>query len=144
MPGFDGTGPRGMGPVTGGGRGFCSPWGRGAAFRRGIVQPYSGVPYAQYSGFGFRGTSPLWPYVGRGRGGLPRCRYFAGVRGAPIASGYAPYYGAAWDMPYGPSTFTFQMTREREIDFLKSEAKTVKEQLEQIEAMIGELETEES
>ncbi|MDD4924372.1 MAG: DUF5320 domain-containing protein [Dehalococcoidales bacterium] len=23
MPGFDGTGPRGMGPMTGGGRGFC-------------------------------------------------------------------------------------------------------------------------
>ncbi|HEX76004.1 MAG TPA: DUF5320 domain-containing protein [Dehalococcoidia bacterium] len=33
MPGFDGTGPRGMGPMTGGGRGFCAipgygvPWG---------------------------------------------------------------------------------------------------------------------
>ena len=25
MPGFDGTGPRGMGPMTGGGRGFCAP-----------------------------------------------------------------------------------------------------------------------
>ena len=24
MPGFDGTGPRGIGPMTGGGRGFCS------------------------------------------------------------------------------------------------------------------------
>jgi len=24
-------------------------------------------------GFGFRGTSPPWPYIGRGRGGLPRC-----------------------------------------------------------------------
>lgn len=23
MPGFDGTGPMGMGPMTGGGRGFC-------------------------------------------------------------------------------------------------------------------------
>ncbi len=23
MPGFDGTGPRGLGPLTGGGRGFC-------------------------------------------------------------------------------------------------------------------------
>ena len=23
MPGFDGTGPRGIGPMTGGGRGFC-------------------------------------------------------------------------------------------------------------------------
>jgi hypothetical protein len=33
MPGFDGTGPGGMGPMTGGGRGFCGipgygmPWG---------------------------------------------------------------------------------------------------------------------
>ncbi len=27
MPGFDGTGPMGMGPMTGGGRGFCSPYG---------------------------------------------------------------------------------------------------------------------
>lgn len=24
MPGFDGTGPRGMGPMTGGGRGYCA------------------------------------------------------------------------------------------------------------------------
>ena len=24
MPGFDGTGPSGMGPMTGGGRGFCT------------------------------------------------------------------------------------------------------------------------
>lgn len=33
MPGFDGTGPRGQGPLTGGGRGYCTgaapgPWGR--------------------------------------------------------------------------------------------------------------------
>ena len=27
-------------------------------------------------GFGFRGSSPPWPYVGLGRGGLPRCGYF--------------------------------------------------------------------
>ena len=24
MPGFDGTGPRGMGPMTGGSRGYCA------------------------------------------------------------------------------------------------------------------------
>ena len=33
MPGFDGNGPRGMGPMTGGGRGFCAVPG-GAAVRR--------------------------------------------------------------------------------------------------------------
>lgn len=25
MPGFDGTGPRGAGPMSGGGQGFCNP-----------------------------------------------------------------------------------------------------------------------
>ena len=29
MPGFDGTGPRGMGPMTGGGRGYCCLRGAG-------------------------------------------------------------------------------------------------------------------
>ncbi|MBN1376391.1 MAG: DUF5320 domain-containing protein [Dehalococcoidia bacterium] len=35
MPGFDGTGPRGQGPMTGGGRGFCTlpPGSAGAAYR---------------------------------------------------------------------------------------------------------------
>jgi hypothetical protein len=60
MPGFDGTGPRGMGPMTGGGRGFCNPYntaygmgfgyrpgfglpigrGRGGGFARGMRYPY--------------------------------------------------------------------------------------------------------
>lgn len=45
MPGFDGTGPRGMGPMTGWGRGFCAVplndtgnrpyWGRGFYSRGG-------------------------------------------------------------------------------------------------------------
>lgn len=38
MPRFDGTGPRGIGPMTGGGRGFCNPYEVGVknyGFRRG-------------------------------------------------------------------------------------------------------------
>jgi hypothetical protein len=31
MPGFNGTGPMGMGPITGGGRGFCGIRGAGIA-----------------------------------------------------------------------------------------------------------------
>ncbi len=50
MPGFDGTGPRGMGPMTGGGRGFCSPWGIGAASRGGVSSLYPQVPYPFYRG----------------------------------------------------------------------------------------------
>jgi hypothetical protein len=35
MPGYDGTGPRGQGPLTGGGRGYCvTGWGGGV--RRGF------------------------------------------------------------------------------------------------------------
>ncbi|MBA7627670.1 hypothetical protein ES703_35137 [subsurface metagenome] len=52
MPGFDGTGPRGMGPMTGGGRGFCSPWGIGAAPRRYGVPPGIGYGYPYYSAAG--------------------------------------------------------------------------------------------
>ena len=55
MPGFDGTGPRGMGPMTGGGRGFCSPWGIGAASRAGIVPPFPRVPYPWYRVYGAYG-----------------------------------------------------------------------------------------
>ena len=39
--------------------------------------------------------------------------------------------------PYAP-----QMTREQELDFLKSQAEAIKGQLEQIDARIKELETE--
>ena len=48
MPGFDGTGPRGMGPMTGGGRGFCNPWGIGAAYRGYGVSPRVGYGYPSY------------------------------------------------------------------------------------------------
>jgi hypothetical protein len=93
MPGFDGTGPGGMGPMTGGGRGFCSPWGIRAA-----------------GSYGF----PRW-------------------------TGYAyPFYGgpagATGAMPFAPP-----MTREQELDFLKTQAQGMRGQLEQIEARIEQL-----
>jgi hypothetical protein len=58
MPGFDGTGPAGRGPMTGGGRGFCSPWGMGGgrgryAFPRwpGYANPYyAATPYPYWAG----------------------------------------------------------------------------------------------
>jgi len=55
MPGFDGTGPRGMGPMTGGGRGFCAvplptAW---PAYRGRAVHPTYGAPWsAPYYGGG--------------------------------------------------------------------------------------------
>lgn len=45
MPGFDGTGPRGMGPMTGGGRGFCSPSVLRSAWRPYGVRRWAGYGY---------------------------------------------------------------------------------------------------
>jgi len=49
MPGFDGTGPRGMGPMTGGGRGLCAmplpgTWPR---YVGRAAYPTYGVPWGQ-------------------------------------------------------------------------------------------------
>ena len=74
-------------------------------------------------GFAFRGSSPPWPYVGRGRGGLPRCAYFLS------GTGQTPY-------PVTPET----ATKEQELSLLTTQAATMKEQLEQIEARIKSLE----
>ncbi len=76
-------------------------------------------------GFGFRGTSPPWPYVGIWRGGLPRCGYFlSGMAQAPGTGIYPP----------APS-----MTQEQEISFLRNQAQAIRQQLEQIEQRIQEL-----
>lgn len=73
-------------------------------------------------GFGFRGASPPWPYVGRGRGGLPRC-----------------WYPGLYSMP----TYGYQTpTKEQELDYLKTQARLLKEELDQIEARIKQLEAE--
>ena len=96
MPGFDGTGPGGMGPMTGGGRGFC--------------------------------TTPLrsaWPrYAWRGR--------------------YMPYpHATPLGEPYGGlSTFPPQATRKEEISYLRGLARSMNDDLKDIEARIQELESE--
>jgi hypothetical protein len=80
------------------------------------------MPYGQGRGFGFGSASaaPSWPYIGRGRGGLPRCQ-----RPGP-QTGAAPY----WAAPTG----------EDELGFLKNQADVMKSQLEEIERRIQELE----
>ena len=77
-------------------------------------------------GFGFRGSSPPWPYVGLGRGGLPRCGYFlSGAAGVPMAGPYQqppyPFYTGA-PPASGAAPFDPQMTKEQELDFLKNQA----------------------
>jgi len=96
------------------------------------------MPYGY--GFGFRGASPPWPYLGRGRGGLPRC-WHPDVCSAPAywAGGvaYPPY--AAPRAPTAP-----EAGRERELQFLRQEAAAAKEALDSMEAKIRELESKET
>ena len=126
------------------GRGFGFGRRGGSGFRGGM-------------GFGFRGSSPPWPYVGIGRGGLPRHGYFfSGAMGAPaqwpyqqapypaspgfsVGQGFYPPYAAA-SPAFGNAPFDPQVTPEQELDFLRSQAEAIGEQLEQIETRMRDLE----
>lgn len=110
-------------------------------------------------GFGFRGSSPPWPYVGIGRGGLPRHAYFfGGATAAPVPWTYQqssypfnPGFGGG-QSPYPPypvassalgsAPFAPQVTPEQELDFLRNQAEAIGEQLEQIEKRMHDLESE--
>ncbi len=121
MPGFDGTGPMGAGPMTGGGRGMCNPGERPYAFGgRGFRQGFG-------AGFG--------PGFGRGRGygrGYGR-RWAYPPAGEP--------YGAAYEASYANP---YVMKPEDEINVLRNEAGYIKEELDAIHKRIEELEAKSS
>lgn len=87
MPGMDGTGPMGMGPMTGGGRGLCNPlwagyWGAmNPWLRYGGYSPWPGYGYGPYpwrfgASFPYSATyfgRPRWGYGARSwpLGGYP-------------------------------------------------------------------------
>ena len=121
MPRGDGTGPAGMGPMTGraagycagygvpgyanpvGGRGFGLGWGRG--FGRGL-------------GLGFRGGRGRWATGWGGYGPAP----------------YAPAYGGA---PFGAAPTTAQET-----DALKGQAEYLEDALDGVKKRLAELEAD--
>lgn len=113
MPGFDGTGPRGEGPMTGGARGYCNPGyaGYGPSYGRG---------YGMGWGRGFRGG--FGPGYGRGRG--------YGRQGP-----YGRAYGPAYSGPYG-------MSREDEINMLREQADMIKADLDAINKRMEDLEAQ--
>ena len=95
MPGGDGTGPMGMGPMTGRAAGYCA----GYAVP-GFMNPIPGRGMGWGRGMGFgRG-------FGRGRG-MGRGRGFGRGRGrrwrafSPWAYGAYPPAGTYYPMPYG-------------------------------------------
>ncbi len=113
MPGFNGTGPMGMGPRTGGGFGYCSPGsGPGMMFNRGA-------------------------YYGVGRGGYPRGggrgRAWGGGRGfgwRTFAPG--PYY------QFSPGTAN-PPDPAVERGFLEQQARELQEELEAIRQRMEEI-----
>jgi hypothetical protein len=96
-------------------------------------------------GFGFRGSSPPWPYVGRGRGGLPRCGYYFGSSIAPASQSYQPqsFYSGMPPAP-GYAPYSSRMTREDELNYMKGQAEALRDELKQLETEIGKLSAEKS
>ncbi len=118
MPGFDGTGPMGAGPMTGGGWGPCNPSGR----------YYAGPVFG--GARGFRGG--FGPGFGQGRGygrGFGRRGVFP-----PTGRGYGPAYYAPYESPYA-------MKPEDEVNILKGEADAMQKELDAINKRIEELES---
>ena len=128
-----GRGRFGMGKGWGMGRGWFG-MGRGLGWGRG---------WAMGTGIGW-GNPDVSPYAGMYGGAAP-------YRQTPYAW-QVPYpaYGAPWSMAHSeprPSSeampFAPQMTKEQEFDFLKNQAEAIKDQLEQIDARMRELEGDE-
>lgn len=68
MPGFDGTGPAGMGPMTGGARGWCNPYSPTYAGYGAYRSPYPPPVRPYYRGYlpAYSFGRPRWGIVGRG------------------------------------------------------------------------------
>jgi len=119
MPRGDGTGPMGLGPMTGRAAGFCAGYSV-----PGYANPVFGRGY-----FG-RGRG----YFGRGGGRGRRNWYYAtGLTGWQRASMGMPFLGGAY--PYDP-----EITAQQEADALREEANFLKKQLEDIQGRIESLE----
>ena len=114
MPAGDGTGPMGLGRMTGRGVGFC------AGFAApGYMNPMPGRGRGMHRGWGRGG--------GRGQGRGWRHGYYAmGAPGAAPAYGVAPYYAAPWG--------------EHGMQALRAQAQQLEDTLNEIRKRIAELE----
>jgi hypothetical protein len=110
MPRGDGTGPLGLGPMTGRGLGFCNP-------------DYVNAPPAYGWGMGFGRGRGFWG-GGRGRGGL----FFAsGFGGWLRPIGYSAPYQT-------PDPELEKQMLKNEADALQSELNLIKKRLEDLES----------
>jgi hypothetical protein len=121
MPRGDGTGPAGMGPMSGRAGGYCAGY---------SVPGYANTYGGRYAGFGggpgFRGG-----FGGRGyrnwyyASGFPGwCRYDAGY----------PAWGGVVEYPFGPG-----IEPEQEKEILKRQSDDLQRQLDEIKIRMDEL-----
>lgn len=126
MPAGDGTGPAGMGPMTGRAAGYCAGY---------------GVPGFANPGFGrgFRGRGGGW----WGRGGRGRRNWFhaTGTPGWARASWGMPAWGAP-PVGYASGSFAGAPTSQQELDGLKAQAEHLESVLQDIHQRIEELHAE--
>ena len=110
MPGFDGTGPAGGGPITGGGRGYCNP---GASYGRGKSWSSRG------GGFGY----------GRGRG----YRHMFWETGLPRWARRRPDWSGPYREPYYSQEDLVGMLKE-EAEALKDDLNAIERRMNELKA----------
>jgi len=127
MPRGDGTGPMGMGPMTGRAAGFCAGYGV-PGYMNPIPGRGFGIGFGRGRGFWGRGVA------GGGRG-WRNMFYATGLPGWMRFGWGWPAAGAAY--PGAPATAP---TPEAEKNFLKGHAEALKAQLDEIKKRLEELE----
>lgn len=127
MPAGDGTGPMGMGPMTGRAAGYCAGYNM-----PGYANPIGGRGFGMGGGRGFgRGRR-----FGMGGGRGWRNMYYAtGLTGRQRA-------GAVWPDAY-PAAYT-PPTREQQMDALKSQAEYFEETLNGLRQRMSEIEAQQT
>jgi hypothetical protein len=140
MPAGDGTGPMGMGPMTGRGAGYCGGYGAPGWAMPGPGRAY-GAGWGRGRAMGGRGGRR----GGMGGGWRHRNRYYATGLPGWARAGYAPAWGAppTWDYGPGLGPYDTAPSREEEAESLRQQAEWLKQQLDAIGRRIEELATEE-
>ncbi len=125
MPWGDGTGPAGLGPMTGRGLGYCAGF-SSPGYIRGL-----GLRYGRGRGWGRRGYYHFYrPPVSYRKPYIP-----------PVVDPLIDPYVYRRPM-YLRESYYPQYSTEDEIKYLKNYADSLKEELEEIEKRIEELESE--
>jgi len=88
----------------------------------------TGMGFLRGRGLGFRGASPAWPHIGRGRGGYPR------YRSRRLPAGITPYATPA------TAPNRYRPANAEELDILKQQANDMKSQIDAIQHRLQELE----